>query len=227
MSKFDLSKIDVSKIHVPHIETPNFDVSKFDVSKLEAKLDLAKKAAKAAQEAGLATYLPQKEKKPSALNRILHDLGLAVWFGGSVFGILSLNPSVEVLDDPEERGKMVDEAWARFQPYGALGLLVALISHVSMQRKAPKRPTARYKSIAPLKDFFMVGACITSVASLALGEYAVDDYTPVESATEAASETPDDKQKAQSGLSIASIAQLACGVGVIICAAILASEREK
>lgn len=215
MSKFDLSKIDVSKIHVPHIETPNFDVSKLEMSK------------KAAQLAALSKYLPQKEKKPSAFSRILHDLGLAVWFGGSVFGILSLNPSVEVLDDPEERGKMVDEAWARFQPYGALGLLLAVISHFSMRRKAPRRPTARYKSIAPLKDLFIVGACITSVASLALGEYAVDDYTPVDSATEPASETPDDKQKAQSGLSIASIAQLACGVGILICGAILAAEREK
>ena len=55
------------------------------------------------------------EKKPGTLTRALYDLGFGVWFGGSVFGILAMNPAVEVLDDPEERGKMVDEGWARFQ----------------------------------------------------------------------------------------------------------------
>ena len=60
-----------------------------------------------------------------AWTRMIGDVGTAVWWGGSLFGILALNPAVEVLDDPEERGKMVDEGWARFQPYGALGLLAA------------------------------------------------------------------------------------------------------
>lgn len=220
MSKFELPKIDVSKLevpHLPHISVPHIEAPHIDVSKLE----VAKKAAQ------LASYLPRKEKKPSAFARVLHDVGLAVWFGGSVFGILSLNPSVEVLDDPEERGKMVDEAWARFQPYGALGLLLAIFAHFSMRRKAPRRPTPRYKAVAPLKDLFLLGACVSSVASLALGEYAVDDYTPVESATEPSAETPQDKEKAQSGLSIASIVQLVCGLGILICGAVLAAERDK
>lgn len=176
----------------------------------------------------LKGYLPHREeKRPSTLSRVIGDLGLAVWFGGSVFGILSLNPSVEVLDDPEERGKMVDEAWARFQPYGAAGLLLAFISHVSMRRRPPRYQSDAYKKLSLLKDFFIVGSGVTSIASLALGEYAVDDYTPVESATEPSSETPEDKQKAQSGLSIAAIAQLTCGLGVILCGALLAAERDR
>lgn len=188
-----------------------------------AKLGASKKVKE------LVNHLPHREieKKPGALTRIIGDLGLAVWFGGSVFGILSLNPSVEVLDDPEERGKMVDEAWARFQPYGAAGLLLAFISHVAMRRRPPRRQSDNYKTLALLKDFFIVGSGVTSIAALALGEYAVDDYTPVESATEPSSETPEDKQKAQSGLSIASIAQLTCGLGVIITGALLAVERDK
>ena len=191
--------------------------SKPEVSKLEVAKDAVK----------LSHYLPKKEKKVGTVTRFLHDLGIAVWFGGSIFGILALNPSVEVLDDPEERGKMVDEGWARFQPYGALGLGVGLITHIIMRRRPPRKQTDTYKTAGLLKDFFIVGSGVMSVASLALGEYAVDDYTPVESATEPSEETPEDKEKAQSGLSIASIGQLVCGVGLLVCSAILASERDK
>jgi len=109
-----------SKPEIPHFDVPKFEVPDLDISKIAVAKNAAKFAKKAAQARG---YLVP-EKKPSFLTRFLHDIGLAVWFGGSVFGILSLNPSVEVLDDPEERGKMVDEAWARFQPYGALGMLI-------------------------------------------------------------------------------------------------------
>ncbi|BCM89169.1 hypothetical protein IAD21_01013 [Abditibacteriota bacterium] len=219
-AQFDSARHDAEK---------SFSKARHDAEKSFSKTK--KKAAKvAAQKAALAAgYLPslKPEKKPSALTRILGDLGTAIWFGGSVFGILSLNPSVEVLDDPEERGKMVDEAWARFQPYGAAGLLVAFIAHIAMRRRPPRNQTETYKIAGLAKDFFIVGAGITSIASLALGEYAVDDHQPVDSATEPTEGTPDDTQKAQNGLSIASIAQLTCGLGLIIAGAILASERDK
>ena len=207
-----------------HIESAKSDAEK---SLSKAKKNAAKAAAKKAVQA--ASYLPalKPEKKPGTLLQVVGALGTAVWFGGSVFGILSLNPSVEVLDDPEERGKMVDEAWARFQPYGAAGLLVAFIAHIAQRRRPPRHQTETYKLAGLAKDFFIVGAGITSIASLALGEYAVDDHQPVDSATEPTEGTPDDTQKAQSGLSIASIAQLACGIGLIIAGVILNSERDK
>ena len=207
-----------------HIESAKYDAEK-SISKAKKKA-LKAAAAKAAVVAG-ALPLLKPEKKVGALTRILGDLGTAVWFGGSVFGILSLNPSVEVLDDPEERGKMVDEAWARFQPYGAAGLLLGFIAHIIMRGRPPRHQTETYKIAGLAKDFFIVGAGITSIASLALGEYAVDDHQPVDSATEPTGDTPEDTQKAQSGLSIASIAQLTCGLGLIIAGAILATERDK
>ena len=198
-----------SKPELPHLEMPSLDVS-----------DKVKK---------VKSYLPSREPEPQVgtVTRILHDLGLAVWFGGSIFGILSLNPSVEVLDDPEERGKMVDEAWARFQPYGALGMGLVFVTNILMRRAAPRRPTAAYNTLALLKDFFVVGSGVTSVAALALGEYAVDDYSPVDSATEPNEATDEDTAKAQSGLTIATIAQLTCGIGLIVTGALLAVEREK
>ncbi len=198
-----------NKPELPHLEAPHIDVA--------GKVQKFKE------------HLPGQRPEPQvgAVTRILHDLGLAVWFGGSIFGILSLNPSVEVLDDPEERGKMVDEAWARFQPYGALGMGLVFITNIIMRRKAPRKPTDAYNTLALLKDFFVVGSGVTSVAALALGEYAVDDYSPVDTATEPNEDTDEDTAKAQSGLTIATIAQLTCGIGLIVTTALLAVERDK
>src|SRR5688572_29806285 len=108
-----------------------------------------------------------------SITKAIHDTGLATWWGGTLMGTMAMNPSVEVLDDPEERGKMVDEGWARFQPWAAAGLTSAIITHIIMRRHPPRRPSAVYRNTARIKDLLMAVAVVSSVASLALGEYAV------------------------------------------------------
>ena len=162
---------------------------------------------------------------------IIHDLGTAVWWCGSLMGTFAMNPAVEVLDDPEERGKMVDEGWARFQPYAVAGFIGAGISHFIMRRNPPKRPTETYKNVSRLKDVLFLVAAVANVASLALGEYSThyeeDAYTPMESATTPTEETPEPVEKAQQGLSVSSWAQILTGIGIIAAGAILAKERER
>lgn len=163
--------------------------------------------------------------------RAIHDIGTAVWWGGTLMGTLAMNPAVEVLDDPEERGKMVDEGWARFQPYAAAGLLGSIITHIIMRRNPPRRPSSTYKTAARLKDLLLGVAVVSSVASLALGEYSThyegDGYTPMDSATTPSDDTPEPVEQAQCGLSVASWAQLVSGLGLLITGAICAAEREK
>ncbi len=167
----------------------------------------------------------------SSIVRAIHNAGLAIWWGGSLMGITALNPAVEVLDDPEERGKMVDEGWARFQPWGAAGLAAAGIAHIIMRRNPPRRPTQTYKSVARLQDVLVVAAGVSSIASLALGEYSTqfedDAYTPMEDATTPHEDTPEPAAKAQKGLSVVSWIQLASGLGLIITSAVLVTERER
>jgi hypothetical protein len=164
------------------------------------------------------------------ISRAVNNIGTAVWFGGTLMGTLAMNPAVEVLDDPEERGKMVDEGWARYQPWGALGLMAALVTHVIIRRRPPRHPSNCYKNIARIKDLLMVAACVSSVASLALGEYATHQelyaYSPMDTATEPNEDTPPEAEQAQMGLSVASIVQLASGVGLFIAGAVMDSERD-
>src|SRR5687767_7014514 len=162
------------------------------------------------------------------ISKAIHDVGTAVWFGGTLMGTLAMNPAVEVLDDPEERGKMVDEGWALFQPWAAAGLLGALISHVALRRGGPADASSCYKTAAVAKDLLMVSAVVSSVASMALGEYAMhqepDAYTPIEDATTPTAGTDPDTAQAQSGLTIASWVQLLSGLGILIAGAVMADE---
>ncbi len=160
--------------------------------------------------------------------RAIHDLGLAVWWGGSLMGTMSMNPAVEVLDDPDERAKMVDEGWALFQPWAAAGLASAIITHIIMRRNPPKRPSAKFKNVARIKDALYGVAVVSSVASMALGEYVIHqegDFSPIESMED--EPTFDNDEALQSSLTKTSLIQLAAGAGIFIAGAILANEREK
>ena len=168
----------------------------------------------------------------ASITRAIHDVGNALWWGGTLMGTLAMNTAVEVLDDPEERGKMVDEGWARFQPYAAAGLTASVITHVLMRRNPPRRASESYKTTARVKDGLLVAAVVSSIASLALGEYSThydspDAYTPMESATTPTEDTPEPVEQAQKGLSVSSWAQLLSGLGIFITTAMLAAEREK
>ena len=167
----------------------------------------------------------------SKVLKAIGDIGAAAWWGGNLMGILGLNPAVEVLDDPEERGKMVDEGWARYQPYGALGLAAATVSHIVTRRDKPRRPSQCYQTAALVKDVCLGVAIVSSIASVALGEYSTeyeaDAYTPMESATTPESETPEPVVAAQKGLSISSWALLISGLGFIAAGAVLSHERER
>ncbi|MBA2581654.1 MAG: hypothetical protein H0V03_12545, partial [Thermoleophilaceae bacterium] len=54
--------------------------------------------------------------------RALHDIGLAAWLGGSMFGKFALNPAVRLAQDKSDRGKIVNGAWNGYNAVNSLGL---------------------------------------------------------------------------------------------------------
>jgi hypothetical protein len=55
-------------------------------------------------------------------------MGLGINLGGTIFGLIALNPSVARIGDRRERGLVLNEAWTRFQALGilAMGVTVAM-----------------------------------------------------------------------------------------------------
>ena len=59
--------------------------------------------------------------------RAAHDVGLAAWLGGAMFGKFAHNPSLKKIASHNERGSVTNAAWNGYNPINALGLGAAAI----------------------------------------------------------------------------------------------------
>src|SRR4051795_1881019 len=63
-----------------------------------------------------------------AVAQAVHDLGSAVWFGGSVMGVAGVNKSGEDLTNSLDRVRVANSAWSRFGPVEWLGIGATLLA---------------------------------------------------------------------------------------------------
>jgi hypothetical protein len=149
--------------------------------------------------------------------RSLHKMGLAINLGGTLFGLVALNPSVKRVSDRSERGRVLNEAWMRFQTVGtlAMGLTVATW-RLGGLKEAESDLDA---TLAGRKNFLLGGALLTSVASAIAGRriarQAPEGGTPVESGAEPAPETPQEAARSQRMSALLGAATVALVAGVL------------
>ena len=60
--------------------------------------------------------------RPTTFFQILHDVGGAVWFGGSLMGAVGLNGAAASAEDPAERPRIASVGWAKWSPVAAAGI---------------------------------------------------------------------------------------------------------
>ena len=164
--------------------------------------------------------------------RSLRKMGLGIGLGGTLLGLIALNPSVARISDKRERGRVLNEAWMRFQTIGtlAMGVTVAMWRLGDLKRaESDLDPT-----LAGIKNILLGGALVTSVASALVGmriaRQAPEGATPVESGTEPAPETPEEAARSQrlsAFLGLATVAQVAGVLGLSSALEIQAVERSK
>ena len=132
--------------------------------------------------------------------RTLHDLGAAVWAGGSLMGAVGLNGAAATVTDSSERTRVASTGWARWAPVsaaaigahliGGVGLLVANSDRVRNQSGVTANTVA--------KSVLTVAALGTTAYSGVLGAK-IAKAGPVNSdgVTEPAGTTPDEVAAAQ------------------------------
>jgi hypothetical protein len=164
--------------------------------------------------------------------RSLHKMGLGINLGGTIFGLITLNPTVSRISDRRERGRVLNEAWARFQTIGtlAMGVTVAMWRLGGLKEAESDLDT----TLAGLKNLLLGGALLTTLASVILGmriaRQAPEGATPVESGTEPAPETPDDaaqSQRLSAFLGTATVARVAGVLGLSSALEVRAVQRNK
>jgi hypothetical protein len=131
-------------------------------------------------------------KEASKFGKVAHNLGLSAWFGGTLFGQVALNPTVSSISDSNERGRVLNEAWARFQ---AVNMPAALSTLLGWRLGGVRKDAElRAPGLTRAKDVLLGGAALNTLASAVLGatvaSHASEGFVPVRSGTTPAPETP-------------------------------------
>jgi hypothetical protein len=171
-------------------------------------------------------------KQASTPVRSLHKMGLGINLGGTIFGLVALNPTVARISDRSERGRVLNESWARFQAIGTLAMVVT----VAMWRFGGLREAESDldATLAGAKNLLLGGALLTSVGSAIAGmqiaRKAPEGATPVESGAQPAPQTPEvaaRSQRLSAFLGIATVAQVAGVLGLSSALEVRAVQRSK
>jgi hypothetical protein len=136
--------------------------------------------------------------------RSLHDLGLAVWFGGSLAGAVAVNGAAADVPDPHTRLRVANAGWDRWTPVNAAAIAAHLIGGAGLLQ-ANKRRVAAQSGVgsATVVKLVLTGAALAVTAySRALGKklQRAEWATSVDGATDPAPGTPLEVAKAQQRL---------------------------
>jgi hypothetical protein len=160
--------------------------------------------------------------------RSAHDVGLATWFGGTMFGKFALNPAVATISERRERGKVLNAAWNGYNTLNAAGLGAAAVGWAGARftEANPVRMSTTENALSVAKDGLMVAAVATGVVNgiqgARLARQARDGAVPVESGTEPAPETPERAAGIQRSLDVLGNINVGVGVALLAVNAVLA-----
>lgn len=119
----------------------------------------------------------------------VHDLGSALWFGGTVMGVAGVNKAGSDLNQGIDRIRVASAAWGRFAPAQWAGVGATLLAGLQLTRVGGRRVALQqgFGSVGALKAGLAVaGAGATGYAAYcgsrigALAEEAERAGTPVE-----------------------------------------------
>jgi hypothetical protein len=100
----------------------------------------------------------------------VHDLGSALWLGGSVMGIAGVNKSGSELSQGIDRVRVASSAWTRFAPAQWGGIAATLLAGLRLTQVGGRR-------VALQKGFGSVGALKAGLAVAGAGATAYATYT--------------------------------------------------
>ena len=160
--------------------------------------------------------------------RAAHDVGLAAWLGGAMFGKFAHNPSLTKISSHSERGSVANAAWNGYNTINAAGLGAAALGWGAARftEANPANLSGREKTLSTAKDALMAAAVLTGVANgvqaARLGKQAPDGAVPVETGTKPAADTPATAAKIQRSLGTLGNLNVLAGVALVAVNAVLA-----
>jgi hypothetical protein len=165
------------------------------------------------------------------VTRAAHDVGLAAWLGGTMFGKFAHNPSLVKISSHSERGSVANAAWNGYNPVNALGLGAAALGWGAARLTETRTAnlTAREQALSKAKDALMgaavVSGALNGIQGARLAKQAPDGAVPVETGTKPTVETPLPAARIQRSLHLLGNVNIAVGVGLVAVNAVLAQTN--
>jgi hypothetical protein len=156
------------------------------------------------------------------VNQALHNVGMAAWVGGTLFGRLALNPAVRRAASLEERGAVANAAWNTFNIYNAAALTTVGLGHVGgrLTELRSSNLSDREKPLVRAMDVCTAAGVVTGVLSgiqgRRLARQAPGGAVPVESGSRPAPRTPPEAARVQRSINVLGWANVASGVGLVV-----------
>ncbi|WP_434043284.1 MULTISPECIES: hypothetical protein [Sorangium] len=160
---------------------------------------------------------------------VLHELGLAAGFGGPLFGRLALHQAVRDIHSEAERGKVLADAWQRYNLVNAISLGTAaatwFIGRTMISGRSIDEET---RTLVHLKDILLGATLATSVVNMVSGrqmsEQAPARAVPVRDGDTPSPRTPAKAAALQQLLNVMGPLNIALTAGVIGVTTVLAMK---
>ncbi|WP_432561661.1 hypothetical protein [Kineococcus sp. SYSU DK003] len=137
--------------------------------------------------------------------RSLHDIGLAAWFGGSLFGAVGLNGASAAVSDPTDRTHVATAGWARWAPVNAAALAVHAIGGIGLIAGNKGRVVGQSgtRGNTVLKSAVTLAAMgVTAWSGLEGARLGKDSKAPANSGVDPSPETPAEQASAMKRLKV-------------------------
>ena len=165
----------------------------------------------------------------NVVSRVLHDLGLAAWFGGTLANAVALNRAAGTTSDPASAGRVTNTGWDAWTPVNAAAIGAHLTGSVG-QLVGNKERLVGQQGVGAMS---LVKTALTAAAlgvtgySRLLGQkVSAHGSVPVESGTEPARSTPPEVADALRQLKLLQWAVPAI-TGVLIVVSAFAGEQQR
>ncbi len=165
------------------------------------------------------------------VTRAAHDIGLAAWLGGSMFGKFALNPSVVAISSRAERGQVVNAAWGGYNVINTASLAAVTVGWLGARatEAGPWRQTEEERQLSKIKDGLVAGAALTGalngIQGARLAKSAPEGAVPIERGNEPAPETPANAARIQRSLGLLGTVNILIGLSLVAVNAVIAQKN--
>ena len=155
------------------------------------------------------------------VNQVLHNVGMAAWTGGALFGRVAHNPSLVRISSPAERGAVANAAWNAYNVVNAGSLAAVGLGHIGGRLTELRRDnlSQRERPFVRAMDVFTALGVATGVLSgvqgARLAKQAPGGAVPVETGTRPSPQTPAPAARIQRSLDVLGLANVVSGIGLV------------